>query len=204
YPLLIEKILKECDPNGELYQDLDTALQLLRALVSEVNRAVTEEENIFLLCWAQSHVKCPPSLKKISMDKRIIGRLLVEIMNIQNINPKTLNTIPQVIRLSLGKSHEMFDVDLSKNRNDLHLTSQFPFEHTSLNFTVTLLHKNIYRPDVPLLEGNVDLVDLLRESSNHRGPLIKRIFLRKDIIDKTKPVETIVVKFVVQMFDDNM
>ncbi|VDM63853.1 unnamed protein product [Angiostrongylus costaricensis] len=63
YPLLIEKILKECDPDGSLYQDLDAALQLLRALVSEVNRAVTEKENTILLCWANSHVKCPPSLR---------------------------------------------------------------------------------------------------------------------------------------------
>ncbi|KAK6035836.1 hypothetical protein COOONC_26659, partial [Cooperia oncophora] len=53
YPLLIEKILKESNPKGELHQELDTALQLLRALVSEVNHAVTEEENVFLLRWAQ-------------------------------------------------------------------------------------------------------------------------------------------------------
>ncbi|VDO93406.1 unnamed protein product [Haemonchus placei] len=74
YPLLIEKILKESDPRGDLYQDLDTALQLLRACVSEVNHAVTEEENVFLLRWAQSHVKCPPSLGlDFTSDTRLLG-----------------------------------------------------------------------------------------------------------------------------------
>ncbi|EYC26723.1 hypothetical protein Y032_0010g934 [Ancylostoma ceylanicum] len=335
YPLLIEKILKECDPHGDLHQDLDTALQLLRALVSEVNRAVTEEENIFLLCWAQSHIKCPPSLKleftshtrllglrsflhsgvlykqrsgrllvallfndflmlttpdehlpepnsfkiskttekhftlykqpmllsnlkvlpsndestlnlkygaeticfrctsgnarrlwttqleqaidlyaitvaeqehgkKSTTNGKVIGRLLVEVMNTQNIHTKILESTPHVLRVSLGKANETFDVDLSK-KSDLHLSTQFPFDSTSLHFTVALLHKNLYSPDVPLLdERSVALGDLLRESSYHRGPLIKPIHLRRDIRDKTKPVETVTVKFVVQMFDANM
>ncbi|PIO65065.1 RhoGEF domain protein [Teladorsagia circumcincta] len=79
YPLLIEKILKESDPKGDLHQDLDTALQLLRALVSEVNHAVTEEENVFLLRWAQSHVKCPPSLRlDFTSDTRLLVRDFLE------------------------------------------------------------------------------------------------------------------------------
>lgn len=59
-------------------QDLDTALQLLRALVSEVNRAVTEEENVFLLRWAQSHVKCPAALRlDFTSDTRLMVGLLL-------------------------------------------------------------------------------------------------------------------------------
>ncbi|KAK6040089.1 hypothetical protein COOONC_22406 [Cooperia oncophora] len=77
YPLLIEKILKESNPKGELHQELDTALQLLRALVSEVNHAVTEEENVFLLRWAQLHVKCHPSLPlDFTSDTRLLGMRL--------------------------------------------------------------------------------------------------------------------------------
>ncbi|KAJ1352847.1 Intersectin 1 (SH3 domain protein) [Parelaphostrongylus tenuis] len=281
YPLLIEKILKESDPDGSLYQDLDTALQLLRALVSEVNQAVTEKENAVLLSWAQLHVKCPPLLRleftsdtrlmgprsflhsgvlykqrsgrllvallfndflllstpdehlsnpssfKISKSSGVhltlykqpmllsnlkvlpsndetilnvkhgndticfrcvngnarrlwmnqleqainlcsimimeqqqsqksliqtsaIGRLLVEVVNVQNISAKLLESPPHILRLSLGGVTQTFEVDLCKS-TDLHLTTQFSFDDLSVKFSLILLQKNLYRPDVPVL-----------------------------------------------------
>nr|CDJ95188.1 EF hand and Src homology-3 and Dbl homology (DH) domain containing protein [Haemonchus contortus] len=335
YPLLIEKILKESNPRGDLYQDLDTALQLLRACVSEVNHAVTEEENVFLLRWAQSHVKCPPSLgldftsdtrllgprsflhsgvlykqrsgrllvailfndflllttsddhisqpisfkisktteirlslykqpmplanlkvlpsnddislnvkqgmdtvsfrcvssnarrlwtsqleqaidlyaitaseqeqaRKPSIQNIITGRLLVEVLNTQNIPSRKFESPPQILRLSLGRVSETFEVDLSKT-TDLNLTTQFPFETTSEVFTLAIYQKNLYRPDTLLFdETTLSLNELLRESSVHRGPVIKAMHLRKRIRDKTKPVETIAVKFTLNFFDANM
>ncbi|WKY06029.1 hypothetical protein Q1695_006322 [Nippostrongylus brasiliensis] len=330
YPLLIEKILNECDPKGDLYQDLHTALQLLRALVSEVNRAVTEEENVYLLCWTQSHVKCPAALRldftsptrllgprsflhsgvlykqrsgrllvgilfndflllttsehhlsnpasfkiakttdlnfsiykqpmllsnlklvppndetslivKHGVDtlnfrcvssnarrlwtsqleqaidlyaiavaeqeqrkceqSKVLGRLLVEVLNTQNISSKAVDSPPQILRLSVGKIHEKFEVDLSKT-SDLHLTTQFPFDSISSSFALSLLQKNLFRPDHPLFdEVTLSLSELHRESTVHRGPLIKVLYFRKDTKDKAKHGEAIVVKFVLQLFD---
>ncbi|VDM71674.1 unnamed protein product [Strongylus vulgaris] len=141
---------------------------------------------------------------KVSTNGNIIGRLLIEVMSIQNFNSKTLDSNSQILRLSLGESYELFEVDLTK-KSDLHLTAQFPFVHTSLSFTIKLLKKNLFSPDVPLLEeGIVPLSELIRESSNHRGPLIKPLHLRKDVRDKTKPVGTVTVKFAIQMFDASM
>ncbi|KJH47369.1 SH3 domain protein [Dictyocaulus viviparus] len=326
-----------------LGRDLDTALQLLRSLVAEVNRAVTEEENVFLLCWAQSHIKCPSSLKleftsntrllgprsflhsgvlykqrsgrmlvallfndflllttpdqqltkpssfkiskyteiqltiykqpmllsnlkvlpsnedtilnlkhgsdticfrcvnsnarrlwttqleqaidssaimileqqqaqRHSVKSAIIGRLLVEVVNTQNISRKILESPPatyddmfqQILRLSLGKLCESFEVDLSKSSNP-QLTTQFPIEDTSAKFSLVVLQKNLYHPDMPLLEeASVPLSDLLRETSMHRGPVIKPMPLRKNAKETMKLVETIAVKFVVQLFDANI
>ncbi|KHJ78873.1 hypothetical protein OESDEN_05701 [Oesophagostomum dentatum] len=137
------------------------------------------------------------------MNAKIIGRLLIDIMNVQNIQPKMFEGT-SVLRISLGQAKECFDVDLSK-KAELNLTTQFPFEHTSLCFTVALLQKNLYSPDVPLLdEAYVTLDDLIRETSNHHGPVIKPMYLRKGIRDKKKPVESITVKFAVQLFDANV
>ncbi|PIO60853.1 hypothetical protein TELCIR_17641 [Teladorsagia circumcincta] len=286
------------------FQDLDTALQLLRALVSEVNHAVTEEENVFLLRWAQSHVKCPPLLRlDFTSDTRLLGlrsflhsgvlykqrsgRLLVAILfndflllttpdehlskpisfkiskttelhltlykqpmllanlKVMPSNDETtlnikqgMDTISfrcvssnarrlwtsqleqaidlyaitaseqeqarQILRLSVGRVSETFEVDLLKTA-DLHLTTQFPLENTTALFTLKILQKNLYRPDALLFdEATASLNELLRESAVHRGPIIKAMQLRKDIRDKAKPVESVTVKFVAQLFDANM
>ncbi|KAK6010512.1 hypothetical protein OSTOST_24460 [Ostertagia ostertagi] len=111
---------------------------------------------------------------------------------------------PQILRLSVGRVSETFEVDLSKSA-DLHLTTQFPLVNTTEMFTLKILQKNLFRPDALLFnEATVSLNELLRESAVHRGPIIKAMHLRKDIRDKAKPVESVAVKFVAQLFDANM
>ncbi|KAK5978379.1 hypothetical protein GCK32_008474 [Trichostrongylus colubriformis] len=146
-------------------------------------------------------VESPP---KPSLQSKTIGRLLVEVLNISNIPPRIVESPPQVLRLSVGRVSEVFEVDLSKS-SDLHLTTQFPLETTTAAFSLTILQKNLYRPDALLLDETiVTLNELLRESAMHRGPIIKAMHLRKDIRDRTRPVETVAVKFVAQLFDANM
>ncbi|KAK6047135.1 hypothetical protein COOONC_15360 [Cooperia oncophora] len=138
------------------------------------------------------------------MQSRTIGRLLVEVLNTNNISSRTVDSPPQILRVSVDKVSETFEVDLLKT-TDLHLTTQFPIESTTAMFTLSILQKNLYRPDTLLFdEATVSLNELLRESALHRGPIIKAMHLRKDNRDRTKPVETVAVKFVAQLFDANI
>lgn len=56
-------------------QDLEAALQLLRALVAEVNQGVTEIETLALLYWSQQHVKCPGLQLEFTSPTRLLVRL---------------------------------------------------------------------------------------------------------------------------------
>ncbi|CAI4224974.1 unnamed protein product [Auanema sp. JU1783] len=334
YPLLVEKMLKETNKiYVTVHQDLDYALQLLRALVSEVNQAVKEMDTVSLLCWAQQHVRCPslhppieftsktrslgsrsylhsgvlykvrsgkllvgilfndflilctpdetisdPDSFKISRsldvkltlykqpyllgklslelikdnelqfiikygdesvhlrcqsrnatkmwtkeiqqaidlhdiamselenNRRLVsstvkGRLLIEILSIQNVNGKNVGSPPHLFHLTLGPVTEKIDADLSKQ--DLGLTSQFPFSSIDSTLHIALYQKRLFCPDIPVLEqATVTLRDLINETSKLHGPITKKMRLRTGTHGKN--TETVIVKFAVQLFQSDM
>ncbi|KHJ86330.1 hypothetical protein OESDEN_13924 [Oesophagostomum dentatum] len=163
-PMLLSE-LKMLPSNEELALNIKygTATVGLRCVSSNARRLwVTQLEQAIDLCAIavaeQQHGK-----KLSTMNAKIIGRLLIDIMNVHNIQPKMFEGT-SVLRISLGQAKECFDVDLSK-KAELNLTTQFPFEHTSLCFTVALLQKNLYSPDVPLLVVALTCIRLTRSLS---------------------------------------
>uniref|UniRef100_A0A1I7X785 Intersectin-1 n=1 Tax=Heterorhabditis bacteriophora TaxID=37862 RepID=A0A1I7X785_HETBA len=139
------------------------------------------------------------SVNNCTIDNSSNGRLLVEIIGLRNIFPKILGQSPHLIRISLGKAVKYFDINVSEP--DLHITTQLPISSTSEIFMLALFKKKLYSQDILILdEAEVPLTELVTESLNQRGPLLKSMLLRKDKLDGTK-CETVLVKFVVQMFD---
>ncbi|KAK6028764.1 SH3 domain protein [Ostertagia ostertagi] len=146
YPLLIEKILKESDPKGDLHPGMDTIS--FRCVSSNARRLWTSqlEQAIDLYAITASE---QDQARKPSLQSKTIGRLLVEVLNTKNISPKMVESPPQILRLSVGRVSETFEVDLSKSA-DLHLTTQFPLVNTTEMFTLKILQKNLFRPDALL------------------------------------------------------
>ena len=56
YPLLVEKILKNTDPNHPDYHFLQKALKMSKNLCEQVNEGTRHKENTERLEWLQIHV----------------------------------------------------------------------------------------------------------------------------------------------------
>uniref|UniRef100_A0A1I8AEC3 DH domain-containing protein n=1 Tax=Steinernema glaseri TaxID=37863 RepID=A0A1I8AEC3_9BILA len=65
YPLLFEKMLKCTDKNDPQYDVLDGVYNMLKALCSEVNQAITEVENMNMLYWSQQSIVCDAITPKL-------------------------------------------------------------------------------------------------------------------------------------------
>ncbi|KAI6239576.1 BMA-ITSN-1, isoform a [Aphelenchoides fujianensis] len=58
YPLIFESLIKHTPPGDPQYETLSDAHQLLKALCSRVNQAISEMENTNVLCWCTQNIRC--------------------------------------------------------------------------------------------------------------------------------------------------
>ncbi|VDN56336.1 unnamed protein product [Dracunculus medinensis] len=132
-----------------------------------------------------------------SIDAAGLGRLLIELSFVGNIETSLTCDKQIVCRFELGKHSATGEANL-KNEECL-FTTQLPIISMDSIFHVSIFIPCIYSPDICAGTGEIKLEDLITATSSHRGPISRQFYLDANH-SNTANRPFVIIKFVVQLF----
>lgn len=139
--------------------------------------------------------------------KTATGRLLIEIVFLRNLNiPNDCKSLPIIVELMFSDQKATKAVDLNRTSSDAPslCTTQFVIDSKLGVFSMAVYVERLYAPNLCLGRAELPLSDMMKMSGLQKNPAMKQLPLICDNADATDEFnnQQVIVKFVVQMFDN--
>ncbi|KAI6175845.1 BMA-ITSN-1, isoform a [Aphelenchoides bicaudatus] len=210
-PLMVETLEVESQSGSTTPNPDNTGFVLKNKSMELQVRALSSNAKSYWISQIQKAIDgydVKTQLKKAEEDQRKnsitpeapeVGRLLVEVLNLTNLNSGINNLL---LKLYLDESDEPEHSSSVEVRDGQSLyTTQFPLHSTKQKFHLSFFIPMQFRPNVKLGDVTEDIQNIVKIKGNHTGPIIRSLPLKNTEIISGSNCECN-VKFAIQIFSN--